>query len=47
VLLIIILGIANIPYSRWFRWIWKPLFALLALSALALLVAVSIGYGPY
>jgi uncharacterized ion transporter superfamily protein YfcC len=47
VLLLITLGIANIPYSRWFRWIWKPLLALLALSALALLVAVSLGYGPY
>jgi uncharacterized ion transporter superfamily protein YfcC len=25
VLLIIVLGIANIPYNRWFRWIWKLL----------------------
>ncbi|MDR3146652.1 MAG: AbgT family transporter [Treponema sp.] len=47
VLLIIILGIANIPYSRWFRWIRKPILALLALSALALFVAVAIRYGPY
>jgi uncharacterized ion transporter superfamily protein YfcC len=47
VVLIITLGIANIPYSRWFRWIRKPMFTLLALSALALLAAVAIGYGPY
>jgi uncharacterized ion transporter superfamily protein YfcC len=47
VVLIITLGIANIPYSRWFRWIRKPMLTLLALAVLALFVAVAIGYGPY
>ncbi|GHU71078.1 C4-dicarboxylate ABC transporter [Spirochaetia bacterium] len=47
VLLLITLGIANIPYSTWFRWIWKMLLALFAVSAVAILAAVSIGYGPF
>jgi uncharacterized ion transporter superfamily protein YfcC len=47
VLLILTLGIANIPYNRWFRWIWKPLLLLLLISGIALLAAVSMGYGPY
>jgi uncharacterized ion transporter superfamily protein YfcC len=47
VLLLITLGIANIPYSAWFRWIWKLLLALFIVSAAAILIAVSLGYGPF
>jgi uncharacterized ion transporter superfamily protein YfcC len=47
VLLLITLGVANVPYGRWFRWIWKLLLALLLVSVVALGIAVSIGYGPF
>jgi len=39
-----ILGLAGIPYSRWLRFIGPLVLKLLALSALALVVAVWIGY---
>lgn len=39
-----ILGIAGIPYDRWFRFIWPLLAMLLGISALALMLAVTIGY---
>lgn len=39
-----ILGLAGIPYSRWLRFIGPLVLKLLALSAIALVVAVWIGY---
>ena len=39
-----ILGVANIPYDRWFRFIWPLVLKLMAASALVLVFAVAIGY---
>ncbi|MFP4208836.1 MAG: YfcC family protein [Wenzhouxiangella sp.] len=39
-----IIGLAGIPYERWFRFIFPLILKLLALSAAALVVAVWIGY---
>ena len=39
-----ILGLAGIPYARWFRFILPLLLKLLAMAALAMVVAVWIGY---
>ncbi len=39
-----ILGLAGIPYDRWFRFIFPLILKLLVLGALALIVAVWIGY---
>ncbi len=47
VVLLIVLGIVGVPYSKWFKWTWKIQGVLLILSALFLLGAVGIGYGPY
>ncbi len=44
VVLMSILGIAGIPYDRWFRFAAPLLLKLLAAAAVALVVAVSIGY---
>jgi len=39
-----ILGLAGIPYARWFRFIFPLIVKLLALAAVAMVVAVWIGY---
>ncbi len=39
-----IIGIARIPYSRWFRFILPLIFKLLAAASIALVIAVQIGY---
>jgi uncharacterized ion transporter superfamily protein YfcC len=39
-----ILGLAGIPYDRWFRFIFPLILKLLVLGAIALIVAVLIGY---
>ena len=39
-----IIGIAGIPYSRWFRFILPLIFKLLAAAAVSLVIAVQIGY---
>ena len=39
-----IIGLAGIPYDRWFRFIFPLILKLLALASLALMVAVGIGY---
>jgi uncharacterized ion transporter superfamily protein YfcC len=44
VVLMAILGVVGIPYDRWFRFAWPLLLKLLAAGALALIVAVRIGY---
>jgi uncharacterized ion transporter superfamily protein YfcC len=44
VILMSILGIAGIPYDRWLRFVWPLLLKLTLAAAVALVVAVSIGY---
>jgi uncharacterized ion transporter superfamily protein YfcC len=44
VVLMAILGVVGIPYDRWFRFAWPLLAKLLAAGALALVIAVRIGY---
>ncbi len=43
-LLLIVLGLVSVPYSKWFRWTWKLQTAILAVTAVLLLIAVKIGY---
>lgn len=44
IVLMAILGVAGIPYDRWFRFVWPLMLKLMLLAALALVVAVWIGY---
>jgi uncharacterized ion transporter superfamily protein YfcC len=44
VVLMAILGVVGIPYDRWFRFAWPLLVKLLAAGAVALVLAVRIGY---
>ena len=44
IVLMSILGIAGIPYDRWLRFIWPLLLKLTLAAAVALVVAVQIGY---
>jgi uncharacterized ion transporter superfamily protein YfcC len=44
IVLMSILGIAGIPYDRWFRFVWPLLLKLVAAGAVALVIAVAIGY---
>ncbi len=44
VVLMAILGVVGIPYDRWFRFAWPLLLKLLVAGALALVIAVRIGY---
>lgn len=44
VVLMAILGMAGIPYDRWFRFVWPLMLKLIALGAAALVVAVWLGY---
>lgn len=43
-LLLIVLGLVSVPYSKWFRWTWKLQTAILVVTGLLLLLAVKIGY---
>lgn len=44
IVLMAILGVAGIPFDRWFRFAWPLLVKLMVMAALALVVAVWIGY---
>lgn len=44
IVLMSILGIAGIPYDRWFRFIWPLMLKLTLAGSIALVVAVLIGY---
>jgi uncharacterized ion transporter superfamily protein YfcC len=44
IILMAILGIAGIPYDRWFKFAWPLLLKLMLAAAAALVVAVWIGY---
>lgn len=39
-----ILGIAGIPYDRWFKFAWPLLLKLATAVAMTLIIAVRIGY---
>lgn len=43
-LLLIVLGLTSVSYSKWFRWTWKLQTIILAITAILLLIAVRIGY---
>ena len=38
--LMAVLGMAKIPYSKWFRWVWKFILALIAIGFLLLVPTV-------
>lgn len=42
--LLVGLSMANVPYSKWFRWTWKLQLFVLALTVVVLLFATGIGY---
>ena len=42
--LLVGLSMANVPYTKWFKWTWKLQLLVLALTALILLFATGIGY---
>jgi uncharacterized ion transporter superfamily protein YfcC len=44
VVLMAILGVVGIPYDRWFRFAWPLLLKLLLAGAVALVIAVRVGY---
>lgn len=44
VVLMSILGIAGVPYDRWFRFVWPLMVKLILAGAVAIVVAVRIGY---
>jgi uncharacterized ion transporter superfamily protein YfcC len=44
IVLMAILGVAGIPYDRWFRFAAPLLLKLIAAAAVALVIAVLIGY---
>ncbi len=44
IVLMAILGMAGVPYDRWFRFAWPLMVKLMLASALALVIAVWIGY---
>ena len=39
-----ILGMAGVPYDRWFRFVWPLALQLLIAGCIALFIAVLIGY---
>lgn len=43
-LLLIVLGLVSVPYSKWFRWTWKLQSAILVITGILLLIAVKVGY---
>ena len=42
--LLVGLSMANVPYSKWFRWTWKLQLLVLFITAAVLLVATGLGY---
>ncbi len=45
--LLIALGLAGVSYIKWFRWVIMLQLAVLAITTIFILVAVTIGYGPF
>ena len=44
IVLMAILGMAGVPYDRWFRFAWPLMLKLMAGASIALIIAVWIGY---
>lgn len=44
IVLMAILGMAGVPYDRWFRFAWPLMLKLMAAASIALVIAVWIGY---
>lgn len=42
--LLVGLSMANVPYTKWFKWTWKLQLVILALTVVVLLFATGIGY---
>lgn len=42
--LLVGLSMANVPYTKWFKWTWKLQLLVLAITAVVLLFATGIGY---
>ncbi len=42
--LMAVLAVAEIPYNKWFRFIWKPLLIILSVASAALVLAVVTGF---
>ena len=42
-MLLIVLGMMDIPYTKWFKWTWKLQLAVLIVTAVLLIFAVSVG----
>src|SRR5690606_3508694 len=42
--LMAILGVAGVPYDRWFKFAWSLLLKLLCAAAVVLIIAVRMGY---
>jgi uncharacterized ion transporter superfamily protein YfcC len=42
--LLVGLSMANVPYTKWFKWTWKLQLIILALTVVVLLFATGIGY---
>ena len=42
--LLVGLSMANVPYTKWFKWTWKLQLVVLALTVVVLLFATGIGY---
>ena len=42
--LLVGLSMANVPYTKWFKWTWKLQLVVLAITAVVLLFATGIGY---
>jgi len=45
--LLIVLGIIGVPYMTWFKWVWKIQALLVFVNIGLLILAHSIGYGPF
>jgi len=45
--LLIGLGLANLKYTTWFKWIFKIQIIIFLLTSALLYIALKIGYGPY
>lgn len=47
VVLLLTIGIAGIPFWKWFKFVWKVEAVLIGVSLIAIVIAVAVGYGPF
>ena len=45
--LLIVLGLIGVPYTKWFKWTWKLQAAVLLICIGFLVLAYTVGYGPF